>query len=94
MLERRQLRALRYRRVHDALPLITLLTTGARIQLATRSGTLRIGRVAEAAIQHLFETPLDEAPFDEDVLALVPIEGARRVAHHAMAMVLTMDGLP
>ena len=94
MLERRQLRALRRRRVHDALALIALLTAGTRIQLATRSRTLSVGRIAETTVHHLLETPLDEASFDEDVLALVPIEGARRVAHHPMAMVLTMDGLP
>jgi hypothetical protein len=74
--------------------LIALLAAGARIQLAARSGALRIRRVAEAAIQHLLETPLDEAPLHEHVLTSIPEERAGRVAHHPMGVILAMYGLP
>ena len=92
-LQWRQLRALHRWGIHDALPLTALLTTGAGIQLATRSGTVRAGGIAEAAIQHFLPAPLEQAPLHEDVTTTVSIEGARGVAHNPTGVVLTVDCL-
>jgi hypothetical protein len=73
--------------------LSALLTIHAGIQLATGSGTLRVGRIPEAAVHHFLHAPLVQAPLHEDVTTPVSIEGAGGVAHDAMGVVLTADSL-
>src|SRR6266852_2905710 len=93
-LQWRQLRALQsWWGLCDALPLTALLTTWAGSQLSTRSGTLRVGGIAEAAIHHFLRAPLEQAALYEDGTTTVSIEGARGVAHDTMGVVLTADRL-